>query len=102
MTLVNKNFKERCTIDLNIQFVKGGRTTAFENLVIVEIKSEGRCAKSPLAIALRDQRIKTSGFSKYCMGRAATDAVLKRNGFKEKIRRIEKTIQSNINLYHFN
>lgn len=102
LTLVNKNFKERCTIDLNLKFEIEHKRIALKNLVIVEIKSDGKSSNSPLALALREQRIKTSGFSKYCVGRTVTDAALKRNAFKGKIRSIEKTIQSNNNLYHFN
>jgi len=102
LTLVNKNFKERCTIDLNLQFKNADRTTALENLVIVEIKSEGNSVVSPLAIALRDHRIKTSGFSKYCVGRAIIDPGIKRNAFKEKIRSIEKAIQINKNIFDLN
>lgn len=101
-TLVNKNFKERCTIDLNLRFEMDDKVIALDNLVIVEIKSDGKSANSPLALTLREQRIKTSGFSKYCVGRTVTDNSLKRNAFKDKIRSIEKTIQSNINLYHIN
>jgi uncharacterized protein YlbG (UPF0298 family) len=102
LTLVNKNFKERCTIDFNLQFEKADKMIALNNLVIVEIKAEGKSAISPLAYALREQRIKISGFSKYCVGRTLTDSSLKRNAFKGKIRSIEKIIQSNINLYHIN
>lgn len=102
LTLVNKNFKERCTIDLNLRFESGDKIIALDDLVIVEIKAEGKSTNSPLAIALREQRIKSSGFSKYCVGCTVTNAVLKRNAFKRKIRSIEKTIQTNNNLYHFN
>jgi hypothetical protein len=102
ITLVNKNFRERCTIDFNLQFETSEKHIWLDNLVIVEIKSEGSPSNSPLARALRDQRIKTSGFSKYCVGRTVTDARLKRNAFKHKIRSIEKIIQSGNNLYGTN
>jgi hypothetical protein len=102
LTLVNKNFKERCTIDLNLRFEIANKTAALSDLVIVEIKSDGKIDNSPLAKALFDLRIKPSGFSKYCVGRTLTNGALKRNAFKGKIRRIEKTIKSNNNLYHFN
>lgn len=102
LTLVNKNFKERCTIDLNIQFKTSAKHVLLDNLTIVEIKSEGSASNSPLARVLRDQRIKTSGFSKYCVGRTVTDISLKRNAFKSKIRSIEKTIQTKNNLYDIN
>lgn len=100
LTLVNKNFQERCTIDLNLGFKKDNKEVSLDNLVIVEIKAEGSPSKSPLARALRDQRIKTSGFSKYCVGRTVTDASLKRNAFKSKIRSIEKTIKTDNKLYN--
>lgn len=102
LTLVNKNFKERCTIDLNLQFKIADRKVALENLVIVEIKSNGNTGISLLAMSLRNQRIKVSSFSKYCVGRTVTDPDLKRNNFKRKIRSIEKTIQIKNNLYNIN
>lgn len=96
LTLVNKNFKERCTIDLNIEFEVSDRIVPLDNLVIVEIKSDGKSTASPLALALRENRIKTSGFSKYCVGRSVTDPLLKINAFKQKLRSIEKVTQTNI------
>jgi len=99
LTLVNRNFQERCTIDINLRFKSNNKQVSLDNLVIVEIKSEGNPSNSPLAIALRDQRIKSSGFSKYCVGRTITDASLKRNAFKSKIRSIGKTIETENNLY---
>ncbi|TKG92870.1 polyphosphate polymerase domain-containing protein [Puteibacter caeruleilacunae] len=100
ITLVNKNFRERCTIDLNLQFKIDSQNIVLDDLVIVEIKTEGSSSTSPLARALRDHRIKTSGFSKYCIGRAVTDPSLKRNAFKHKIRMIEKTIHTHRSLYN--
>lgn len=99
LTLVNKNFQERCTIDLNLGFKNADHQVSLDDLVIVEIKSEGSPSYSPLARVLRDLRIKSSGFSKYCVGRTITDPSLKRNAFKSKIRSIEKTIHTKNNLY---
>ena len=98
ITLVNKNFKERCTIDSNLQFKTGNNVVPLDNLAIIEIKSEGKSSNSPLAMTLREQRIKNSGFSKYCIGRTLTDLDLKRNAFKDKIRRIEKTTHPIMNI----
>lgn len=92
ITLVSKSFNERCTIDFNLRFETEEKDKSLDNLVIVEIKSEGLPSNSPMALALREKRIKTSGFSKYCVGRTLTDETLKRNAFKSKIRRIEKVI----------
>ncbi|MCU4173750.1 polyphosphate polymerase domain-containing protein [Carboxylicivirga sp. N1Y90] len=95
LTMVHKGFKERCTIDLNIRFKNGIKEMRFDDLVIVEIKAEANSGISPLALILRNQRIKSSGFSKYCVGRSVLDTYLKRNAFKNKIRRIEKVMRSN-------
>ena len=51
ITLVNKNFKERCTIDIQIQFVSKQRSVALDKLVIIEIKTGGSASQSPLALA---------------------------------------------------
>jgi len=99
ITLVNKNFKERCTIDSNLHFESDEKEVNLDEMVIVEIKSEGNAPISPLTLALRDHRIKTSGFSKYCVGRSITDFKLKRNSFKSKIRSIEKMLHINHKLY---
>ncbi|NOU61926.1 polyphosphate polymerase domain-containing protein [Marinifilum caeruleilacunae] len=90
LTLVNKNFKERCTIDLDLQFEISNQYATLDNLVIVEIKSDGKSKNSPLALALGQHKIKESGFSKYCLGRSITDPLLKRNAFKAKLRSLEK------------
>lgn len=96
ITLVNKNFNERCTIDFNLNFRNSNRQVALNNLVIAEIKADGQSSVSPLTKALRNQRIKTSGFSKYCIGRAVTDSTLKQNAFKHKVREIAKIINTPI------
>ena len=99
ITLVNKNLKERCTIDLNLAYEYHEKKISLSDLVIVEIKTDGNAKSSPLAKALNEERIRAAGFSKYCVGRTVTDPYLKRNYFKNKIRRIEKTIRSGVNLY---
>lgn len=102
LTLVNKNFKERCTIDLGLAYQHNNKKVELNNLVIVEIKSDGKPGLSPLVIALRDNRIKASGFSKYCVGRTVTDAGIKRNSFKQKIREIKKVTRMEKNPYLIN
>ena len=97
ITLVNKNFSERCTVDFNLNFKSVPNQIMLNNLVVAEIKAEGSPSASPLGRALRNQRIKTSGFSKYCIGKAMTDSSVKRNAFNHKIRMIEKTIITNNN-----
>lgn len=92
LTLVNKNFKERCTIDVDLCFKTGNGDLQLNNIAIIELKADGHEEMSILAKSLRDHRIKSSGFSKYCTGRMLTDSGLKHNRFKTKIRAINKTI----------
>lgn len=93
ITLVHKNFKERCTIDFNLRFKTSSHQKALNDLAILEIKSDGAPSGSPLRMFMRDQRIKSSGFSKYCIGRTYTSSNVKNNAFKPKIRMIEKTLK---------
>lgn len=90
MTLANKNFSERCTIDCDIEFYKEGVNKNFDNLIIIEVKQDGYSSDSPLMKVLNELRIKPIGFSKYCMGSVLTNPDIKKNAFKARIRKIEK------------
>ena len=94
ITLIDKQYKERCTIDLNIEFRKEEKIKKLPNLVLVEIKSHREQTHSIFGKTLFNERIFTSSFSKYCMGRAYTSPEVKRNLFKETIRAIEKLKQN--------
>lgn len=92
LTLINKNFTERSTIDLDISFTGKEKSIVMDGLVILELKSEKGSNSSPLKMYLREARLKASGFSKYCIGRALTDKNIKRNRFKQKIRNLGKIL----------
>lgn len=97
ITLVNNQMTERLTIDSGLSFrnLATGNSCDLTGLVVIEVKRDGMCY-SPIADILRDLRIKSSGFSKYCIGAALTDPSLKRNNFKKKLRRIGKLIDKQI------
>ncbi len=97
ITLVQKDFKERCTIDLNLSFFSEIQKVKVGNLVIIELKQERANMQSPLAKALKDKRIKKQGFSKYCIGRALLEPDLKYNLFKAKLIKLNKQYNGNIN-----
>ena len=90
ITLVNKNLKERCTIDVNLQFIQHQEKVVLKDLAIIEVKTGDRNTLSEIAIALRNMRIKPSGFSKYAMGRSLVDEKIKSNAIKPKIRNLQK------------
>ena len=91
ITLVNFEKTERLTIDCNLNFrnFTAGTTASMDDLVIMELKQDGR-ARSLLKEVLFELRIKPYKISKYCIGTAMTRPEVKQNRFKKKIRRINK------------
>lgn len=103
ITLVNTGKTERLTIDFNLVFHnhETGREAAMENIVIIELKRDGRVV-SPILPMLRLLRIKPAGFSKYCIGTAITHPDLPQNRFKKrlvKIRKVAGTYETGDNLF---
>ena len=91
ITLVNYGKTERLTIDFNLKFhhLKSGMHDKLQRVAIIELKRDGN-VPSPALSLLRDLRIKRSGFSKYCIGSARTNKLLKSNNFKERLTMIDK------------
>ncbi|MCR5820509.1 MAG: polyphosphate polymerase domain-containing protein [Bacteroidaceae bacterium] len=91
ITLVNYGKTERLTIDFNVSFhnYETDSDAGTGNLVIIELKRDGN-VYSPVLDILREVRIKTSGFSKYCIGSVMTNRELKSNLFKPKMVWISK------------
>lgn len=93
ITLVNKAKTERLTIDMDLVWenVVTGESKSFPNLVIVELKRDGNVPSKMTKIML-DLRVKPLKISKYCIGTALTTPGLKKNRFKDKIRKIVKLL----------
>ena len=92
ITLIHKEKKDRCTIDIQPRFWNENGEVCFEKLVVFELK-RGRSLKgSPMVKIMRQLNIRQRGLSKYCTGRAFLDPGLKRNLFKPRLRFIEKNI----------
>ena len=92
ITLVDRNMSERVTIDTNLEFhnLVTDRRLSFDNIGIIEWKRDGRSRGSKLGEILKDLRIRPSGFSKYCVGMAATNPDLRQNRLKKKLRKINQ------------
>jgi hypothetical protein len=97
LTLVNNDLNERITIDYNLEFSNpvSGNVDSKESICIVEVKKDRNAEKSDFVKVLDKERIRSTGFSKYCMGLVYTGSNVKKNRFKKKMRYIEKTSQSN-------
>lgn len=98
ITLVNKNFSERVTIDRNLHFINNPEnSTMLGNTVIIEVKRSIEAKRTFLIDALTKLHIHPCGMSKYCIGRALLEPDLKTNNFKEKIRNLNKLENDNSN-----
>lgn len=93
ITLVNKAHTERLTIDTNLRFRNVRKQTEgeMEGLVIVELKQDGMYF-SPMKEILQRLRVKPFKVSKYCLGTVLSQAEVKHNRYKRKIRLIEKML----------
>jgi hypothetical protein len=94
MTFVNRNSKERLTIDTSLGYSNFSKNISFPNLVIAETKQE-RSGTSPFISVMRRNHIRTSSVSKYCLGIASLVDKIKKNNFKSKIIQINKTDHDN-------
>jgi len=92
ITLVNKEKKDRCTIDLMPAYWNEKGKIRFENLVIFELKRGQSLKSSPMISLLRKMKIRQRGLSKYCTGRAMLEPDLKQNAFKPRLRYLHKEI----------
>ena len=90
ITLVSKLMNERVTIDLDLTFEKDSKTKALGDLVIIEVKQDGIDRSSKIMQALKKSRHRSYSISKYCVGLALLNDDLKKNGFKEKLLKINK------------
>ena len=97
ITLVNAAQTERLTIDTMLHFknFRTGKDASLKNAVIIELKQDGRAVSQMKGIFLR-HRVKPIRVSKYCIAVTLTDHAVKSNRFKNKVRKIEKTINQKI------
>ena len=92
ITLADKSFNERLTIDTNLSAENGSSSKIFDKLVISEIKQKKYNPKSQYIQILRDLRIPEMRFSKYCMGMLHVNKEIKYNRFKPKLLQIDKIL----------
>lgn len=92
ITLVRKDFEERCTIDTGLFFNSNGEKVLLNGVVIFEVKKERNSHNSLISSTLKEHTVRPTGFSKYCIGRALTNPQLKRNYFKPQLKYVSPFI----------
>lgn len=90
-TLVNAEYSERITIDINLQFhnFRTQKNIHMEDLVIIELKQDGR-KPSKMRNILLEHRVFPYKISKYCLAVTLTEPTVRKGRFLQKIRHIEK------------
>ena len=92
ITLADKSFRERLTIDTSLSVLNETSNEIFDQLVISEIKQKKYDAKSDFIQILRNIKIPEMRFSKYCMGMLHANEGIKYNRFKPKLLQINKIL----------
>lgn len=94
ITLVHKEWKDRCTIDLNLEASNKETDFKFKGVVIAEIKQEKFTPQCDFNLILKSEKIYPKGFSKYCMSIAMLYKDLKANRFKPRLLMLNKILKN--------
>jgi hypothetical protein len=88
VTLVNKNFTERVTIDCNLSFEDEKQVINFNDVAIIEVKQSKSSQNSELTSFLKTHQIREQSISKYIYGILLLHPEIKKNKFLSMIRKI--------------
>ena len=92
LTLVDKMFRERITIDYDLSFINllNSSEVSYQGLCIAEVKCNRDDRRSNFIALINQLKINQTGFSKYCVGMARLNDRIKNNLFKPKLRMLDK------------
>lgn len=93
ITLVNRQYSERVTLDVDLTFYTAEHVAQMDSFAIAELKTDQNNRTSPFLAQMRAQRIHPMGFSKYCVGVALLYDQVKKNSLKPKMLRLEKMLK---------
>ncbi len=90
ITLVDHQYEERVTIDMNLSYQFNDRVKTIDKLAVIEVKQKRLDRCSPIMLLLKKRIINPYKLSKYCIGMLYMHPKLKHNLFKEKLIKINK------------
>ena len=93
ITLVNKARKERVTLDINLDFGWQGRGLDLRGIAVAEVKQERGTHGSEFVSLMRSNHVRSTGFSKFCIGVSSLYPAVKHNRFKAKRRLVARLQQ---------
>ena len=89
--MVDKKVNERLTFDYNLEFESPeGKNAVLPFLAVAEIKSEGNSCQSHFLNTMKQFCIRSSGFSKYCIGSTFVRDMPRTNILKQNLLLINK------------
>ena len=91
ITLVNKLYPERVTLDLKLNFKNNSGGKSIQNLVIAEVKQD-KTVLSPFLDLMKEHHVRKGSMSKYCYGVINLFNHIKHNNFKPNLILIKKTL----------
>jgi hypothetical protein len=91
ITLVGTNAEERVTFDYDIGFTNmGGRIAELPFLAVAELKRDQDSGKSLFGTVMKQQGLRPTRFSKYCIGSVLTADIIRKNSIKPNLLLINK------------
>jgi hypothetical protein len=90
ITMVNKEFTERLTLDIGLSFQHGLQHVEFPSIVVAEIKKDSITRSSVFPAIIKKYGVRPISFSKYCVGMILLNPGLKYNNYKSKILQLQK------------
>jgi hypothetical protein len=91
ITLVGSDMNERVTLDYNLSFSDpAGKIAEMPYIAIAELKRESGTGNSQIAKVLKDLSVRSTGFSKYCIGTSLLYDLPRKNTLKSKLLLLKK------------
>lgn len=91
ITIVGPEVNERITLDYDISFSDpDGRKAGLPSLAVIEVKKDRFSDRSHITEVLKESSVFPTGFSKYCIGNAFLNDLLRKNILKPKLLMINK------------
>lgn len=94
VTLVHKEWKDRCTIDINLKAWNKEKQYSFDGLAIAELKQEKFTPQCDFNLVLKSESIYLDNFSKYAMSISKLYPELKNNRFKPRWLMVKKILNT--------
>ncbi|MBL8093319.1 MAG: polyphosphate polymerase domain-containing protein [Anaerolineales bacterium] len=88
ITLVNRFYPERVTLDLDLRFNTNDQSVALPGVVTAEVKQAGRVRPTAFVQLMHRLGIRAGGFSKYCVGVSLLYPQIKHNNFLAQLRTV--------------